>query len=782
MQLPDALQRRVQLPGFVSHRNDQAAIREKIHTDNHLRLAVSTSALVIGAILATLHLLPDFGRLTMVWMAYTIPYVFVWIWITRYSAQRLYSYLLSGVDYAAISFVVQITGGLASPFFYLYPIPFLIHALYFDVDMIVLDGTLALIGFGAVLWHNRLELTLFQQGIAQSGFLIVIFCAALITAVRFRRKDAAVDKSVGALKATVDFLSALNAMPPELSRNDMQNFVLQRLNEVLRPMQVFSRLWILNTSWKTLRGVGEHPALRPGSPHHLPTLACPAFGLRKPFRYRKNEEEACPSEQFNYAQHLCLPVLSDDDCFGTLFLGSYQSAPWAPEDLHLFDMLSQAIALALQRRKLFEHLEEKLSELNFSFEVGTTALATFAGSTQSIDETTVRVLDGVISILKVNRASLMLWDSSTQELRTQWVRGGNFQAQSPLKLKLGEGMAGHALQTGQPYWAEYAMSDPHYIPSAQTIRSLLCVPVYTIDGEPLGVINALTTDSIRAFGRREIDFLKAFGRQAALAIENAQLHHKNRTNIDQLNELNQSKSQFLSLVSHDLRGPLTGVRGFCEVLKTQSIGPLNAAQIGMLAQLERQVELQERMVDDLLDLARMEKGQFSIHVEPTDLGQLLREEVDKSQIEADERAITLTLSIANLKSIPLILLDADRVRQVVWNLIHNALKFTPENGRVVVRAGWFSDETVTIDIEDTGVGLAPETQDVIFEKFFQVTPGGSKGAQGLGLGLAICKEIVLAHHGKIMARSPGLGLGTTMSITLPFKRATPEASSPSIAA
>src|SRR5205814_8998363 len=98
----------------------------------------------------------------------------------------------------------------------------------------------------------------------------------------------------------------------------------------------------------------------------------------------------------------------------------------------------------------------------------------------------------------------------------------------------------------------------------------------------------------------------------------------------------------------------------------------------------------------------------------------------------------------------------------------NALKFTPEDGRVVVRVG-VEPETFSIEVSDTGIGLSPETQDRIFDKFFQITPGGSKGSQGLGLGLAICKEIVLAHRGKIQAQSPGLGQGTTISFTLPVQ-------------
>ncbi|MFA5974863.1 MAG: ATP-binding protein [Elusimicrobiota bacterium] len=760
---------------------DDAGLTEHIFVDNRFRLCLCCAVFAVAAILRALHLLSGFTAILTLTLLYSLPHLLFWIRRPPPSMLRPTYYALGALDFAAITIAVHLTGGPTSPFFYLYPIPFIIHALHFDAAMIIFDGILGLGCYGGLLWRYAWQgpAHLEWMGIWQLFFLGLIVITSFVTARQFQRKNLAIHRGVNALRTTVVFLDALNALPPSLSSEDLQQRILEQLNEVLRPLRVYPRLWILNPAWKTLQGFGEHPALRPGSLHHLPILACPVFALRQPFRYRQAEGNPWFSEQFNYAKHLCLPILNDPDCYGVAFLGSYDTAPWNAEDLHLFDMLMQSIALTIHRRALFVKLQEKIAELNFSFEVGTTSLATFMGSTQSIDETTLRILDGVIAILKVDRATLMLWDPNKKALQSQWVRGGDFQVRSPISLHMGEGMAGWALQTRQPYWAEYAMGDPHYRASAQPICSLLCVPVFTIDGQPLGVINAVTTQSPRIFLEREINFLTAFGRQAALAIENAQLHHKSRANIDQLSDLNQMKSQFLSLVSHDLRGPLTGVRGFCEVLRAETTGPLTPRQIELIEHMERQVELQERMVDDLLDLARMEKGQLSIHPAPTDLATLLKEEVEKSQPEARERRIALNLVVQGREALLAVSVDGDRIRQVIWNLIHNALKFTPEEGRVVVRA-LGGPESVTIDVEDTGVGLSHETQDVVFDKFFQVSPGGSKGAQGLGLGLAICKEIVLSHRGKIWAQSPGLGLGTAISFTLPV--AASDAAQPSKAA
>jgi signal transduction histidine kinase len=756
---------------------------DQLRLDHQFRLVVSLNAFAIACLLHSLGFLASLHAIYWLIGLYTVPYALTWI-CARHLGRGLtfIRYVLSLVDLAAITAVVVLTGGLESPFFYLYPVPYLVHSFQLEERLVAWDGFWSLLSYGGVIWAMRHEPSkhYVDLAIGQMAFLLVVIAAALFTVRRFHRKDDAAARLLRVERTMARFLEVINALPPALPDDEHHTIIWKELQSALRPFGVYARLWIANSDWKTLQGWGEHPQMSPGSPQHLPMSACPAFGTRQAFHGSK-EAAACPSGHFRYAKQICVPILNETQCFGVLFVASDRQRPWFEEESHLFDVLAQSIAWALQRKSLFEKLQEKISELNFSFEVGTAALASFGGSTQSIEETTIHILDSVLSILKVDRASLMVWAPTVGRLQTQWVRGGDFKIESALQLGMGEGMAGWALQTGEPYWAEYAMGDPHYTPTAKPIQSLLCVPVFTMDHQPLGVINAVTVRRARAFTRREIDFLVGFGRQAALAIENATLHHKNRANIDQLNELNKLKSQFLSLVSHDLRGPLTGIRGFCEILRLMTLGPLTPGQLELVDQLERQVQLQVRMVDDLLDLARMEKGQLSIHPAPTDLVMLLREEVEKSQLEARERGITLSLNLNLPGPLGPIPMDADRIRQVLWNLVHNSLKFTPEEGRVVVRAG-VQDEEVLIDVEDTGIGLAADDQHRVFDKFFQVSPGGSTSAQGLGLGLAICKEIVLAHQGHIRAQSPGLGLGTTITVSLPLSTPQRPSQSNSLAA
>jgi len=606
--------------------------------------------------------------------------------------------------------------------------------------------------------------------------ILAVKCAALIGIVlihtallswRYSRKDRHLKKSIRSLESTVSFLQFLNELPLGLPQSDLQTSIWNRLQEVLRPMNIHSRLWVVESSWKTLQGMGDLTGKGPVR-QHLPMSACPALTGRHPYNYSRTHQNPCPSEQFSYGKHLCLPLLDGRDSFGVLFLSTEKEDAWDPQDLNVFEMLAQAIALSFQRRSMFDKLQEKISELHFSFEVGASALTTFGGSTESLEETTLHTLDAVLSVLKVDRASFMEWDPEKHTLTTRWFRGDGRKLETPLILQEGEGMAGWALKSGQPYWAEYAMGDPHYIATQGSVCSLLSVPIFSPNGTPMGVINSVTLTRARRFAPREVQFLANFGRLAALAMENAQLHQQSRHSISHLNEVSRLKSHFFSLVSHDLRGPLTGIRGFSEVLKQQTLGKLTPAQMEMLEQMEHQVELQERMVDDLLDYARMEQGKLTINKSTTSLETLIKEEIEKSQHQARERGITLRGPVMKTHHPLALPVDSGRIRQVFWNLIFNALKFTPEGGDVEVRVdaqGAFA----VFEIVDTGVGLSGETQDKIFETFFQITPGGSKGSSGLGLGLAICKEIVQAHGGIISAHSPGLGKGTTMRFTLPLK-------------
>lgn len=235
--------------------------------------------------------------------------------------------------------------------------------------------------------------------------------------------------------------------------------------------------------------------------------------------------------------------------------------------------------------------------------------------------------------------------------------------------------------------------------------------------------------------------------------------------VKAIKELDRHKTEFVNAVSHELRTPLTAILGYVEFLEEQVGGPLTEAQIEYVREILRGVRRLERLVDDLLDFARIEAGTFSLNLAPTQLERHLSAIVSSFRPLALANGIQLTTAIP--AHLPIAAVDAHRIEQVQSNLLHNALKFTPSGGTVSVRA-CAEDGTIRVEVVDTGIGIAEEDLPKLFRRFSQLPSGGAKG--GTGLGLAISKAIVEAHGGRIGVESTP-GKGSTFWFTLPAKSA-----------
>lgn len=234
----------------------------------------------------------------------------------------------------------------------------------------------------------------------------------------------------------------------------------------------------------------------------------------------------------------------------------------------------------------------------------------------------------------------------------------------------------------------------------------------------------------------------------------------------QLLELDRLKTAFVNAVSHDLRTPLTSIKGFAEFLEDELGGPLTPDQLEFVLQIERGSKRLETLVDDLLDFARIEAGTFRLRPEEADLASLVHTVVDslRPQAEAAHLALKATTAEAPLP----VCMDPARIEQVLMNLVQNAIKFTPAGGSIEVRARRAGPDLVC-EVADTGEGIAPADLPKLFQRFSQLKVGQAKG--GTGLGLSISKSIVEAHGGSIGVRSE-LGHGSTFWFTLPLERAT----------
>jgi signal transduction histidine kinase len=231
-----------------------------------------------------------------------------------------------------------------------------------------------------------------------------------------------------------------------------------------------------------------------------------------------------------------------------------------------------------------------------------------------------------------------------------------------------------------------------------------------------------------------------------------------------LRELDRLKDEFIALVSHELRTPLTSIGGYLELILEEEVGELTPQQRRFIEVIERNAQRLLRLVGDLLLVAQIEAGKLELDLGVVDLAKLAAEAVETARPRADQKGIKLSLVCGDE---PALACDPARLAQAMDNLISNGVKFTPEGGHVEVRVSCRQGRAV-IEVEDSGIGIAPAERDAIFAPFFRASNAVEREIQGTGLGLVITKAIVLAHRGEIHVESEE-GIGTTLRVELPLE-------------
>lgn len=230
-------------------------------------------------------------------------------------------------------------------------------------------------------------------------------------------------------------------------------------------------------------------------------------------------------------------------------------------------------------------------------------------------------------------------------------------------------------------------------------------------------------------------------------------------------EVERMKSNFLSVVSHELRTPLHSIKGFVEIILMGKTGPVSELQEDFLKTVRTQTILLQRMIDDLLEFSRMEAGRIKLNLEEVSLAAIAHGVATKLAPLAEEGGLTLYMDFP--EDVPMINGDRVRLEQVVTNLVENAIKFTPPQGEITIGARR-NDDIVRLSVHDTGIGIPPEEQEKVFERFYQVDRGEKRAYRGTGLGLPISRHIVERHNGIIWIESDGIaGHGASFHVDLP---------------
>jgi signal transduction histidine kinase len=290
---------------------------------------------------------------------------------------------------------------------------------------------------------------------------------------------------------------------------------------------------------------------------------------------------------------------------------------------------------------------------------------------------------------------------------------------------------------------------------------LLAVPLLR-EGRILGGL-VVSRRTPGAFAPEVVSVLKTFATQSALAIQNARLFQQIEVKSRELEVASQHKSEFLASMSHELRTPLNAIIGFSDVLLQGMFGETNEKQTEYLRDILGSGQHLLSLINDILDLSKIEAGRMELELEAFDLPTAIDDALLLMRERAGRREIALQRHVD--AAVGEIRADQRKVKQVLLNLLSNAVKFTPEGGRIDVRAG-LANGSAEIAVTDTGIGIAPEDHDAVFEEFRQVG-AAEKKAEGTGLGLALCRKFVELHGGRIWLKSAP-GAGSTFTFSLPL--------------
>jgi signal transduction histidine kinase len=324
---------------------------------------------------------------------------------------------------------------------------------------------------------------------------------------------------------------------------------------------------------------------------------------------------------------------------------------------------------------------------------------------------------------------------------------------------------GHVLRTGEHEIASVITEEvieslglkPAQLPSANGQRpaAYLCLPLKA-RGRTIGALALMSFVPGKTFSETDVVRAHDLGAAAAVAIDNARLYREAQ-------EANRLKDEFVAMVSHELRTPLTPILGCIHLLRTAKLTEANFQRA--LEMIERNAQTQVQIVEDLLDASRIISGKLHLEMQSVQINSVVEAAIDSVRSLAKSKAIQIVTSPTDIPH--LVDGDPNRLQQIVWNLLSNALKFTPPGGRIEISVR-HDEDNVEIRVTDTGVGIPSEFLPFIFDRFRR-TDSNTKTRSGLGLGLAIVQHLVELHHGSITAASPGAGHGAVFTLKFPFQ-------------
>jgi signal transduction histidine kinase/ActR/RegA family two-component response regulator len=372
------------------------------------------------------------------------------------------------------------------------------------------------------------------------------------------------------------------------------------------------------------------------------------------------------------------------------------------------------------------------------------------------------ILQRVRKALGANTATLLLLDAEGQHLVPAHSVGLTEEIELGVKVAVGQGVSGKIGDSPRGLIVPDLKDEAVVSPVLRSrVQSLVGVPLRS-GPRFLGVLH-VGSAQLDAFTSDDLDLLRLIADRIVLAIERSRLLETERLARQEAESASRTKDEFLAVLSHELRTPLNAVYGWARMLQSRRLGETEAARA--LDAIVRNADAQVQLIDDLLDVSRIVTGKMRLDVREVSLDTVIEAALDAVRPAAEAKSIRLQPVLHPLPG-P-VTGDPARLQQVIWNLLINAVKFTPQGGRVQVSLREV-DSHVEIAVSDTGQGIPPALLPLIFERFRQVDSSTTRTVGGLGVGLALVRHLVELHGGSVAADSAGEGQGATFTVKLPL--------------
>ena len=474
-----------------------------------------------------------------------------------------------------------------------------------------------------------------------------------------------------------------------------------------------------------------------------------------------------PNADDVYAE-LAIPIRLGSKVVGVLDLRSHEIDAFSRQDVTTMESLADQLSIAIENARLYGEIRQHVEELTTLNEISQAVT-----SSLDLQETLTLITDHTTRLLGVAATSVALYDETNDELWFAAASGEGSDYVLGMRMAIGQGIAGWVFQEGEPVMVPDTSEDTRWFggfdpDSGFTTRSILCVPLQT-KGQTIGAIEAMNKGSGR-FDAEDLRLLTSMAAPAATAIEKAQLHERLRQGMRELEETQAQLVQSARLaavgelaagVAHEINNPLTSIIGFTRLLLEDL--PADDQIRSDLETIDREAARTRQIVRALLDFARTSDPVLV----PTDLNAL----VEEALMLVCTRSVLAKVELNKaLSSLPPVMLDTNQIKQVLVNLLNNAVQAMPDGGRLTIATRLTEREidgvyreVASVYVSDSGVGIPPENLERIFDPFFTTKEVG----QGTGLGLSVSYSIVEKHNGRIEVESVPEE-GSTFTLLLPI--------------